>query len=277
MKHPSYAILYKAYTNDGFVRRRIEALMRCSGVGDVYLMLDETRRSLGPVRFRRTLRYQESDLLARGFANSPAGQLFWYNCDYPLYEAYERLPKYDYYLMLDWDAVAQCDLDALVARAAADGIDYIGEPITTPLEEWPWLNSCRDAYPEGMPVHAHMICVALFSRRAVEHLMARRLALSADWRAGRIREWPISEAFLPTEMAHGGFAMGELSTYTSRPRVSWWPPYHEAQLRLLRTHAFVHPVLGGHRYLRSLLRNGPRAALRAWWQMAVSDLPPDPL
>jgi hypothetical protein len=119
-----------------------------------------------------------------------------------------------------------------------------------------------------------MICVSLFSRRAVAALRARRLELAASWRAGAITEWPISEAFMPTEMARGGFNVRPLSSFGRVPRVSWWPPYHEAQLRLLRRDAFVHPVLSGHRYLRSVFRNGVPAGLRAWWQMAFSRKPP---
>jgi hypothetical protein len=156
-------------------------------------------------------------------------------------------------------------------------VDYVGEPITTPLEDWPWTHSCRDAYPACDEVHAHMICVALFSRRAVSALRARRLELAAAWRAGEIKSWPISEAFMPTEMVRGGYNVRPLSSFGRIPRLSWWPPYHEAQLRLLPRDAFVHPVLSGHRYFRSFFRNGVAAALRAWWQMAFSREPPRPV
>jgi hypothetical protein len=269
----TYAVLAKARQWNGRIALRMQDLIRRASGGDVVLLLDETAGPIAGVDFGRVLRYREPDLTARGFPDTPAGQMAWYNCDYALYHAFEALPAYQHYLMLDADSVARCDLDTLIRRAAADGVDYLGEPIAGPIATWPWLAACRDAWPEPAPVLAHLVYVTLLSRRAVAHLMARRLALAAR----RPARWPLAEAFLPTEMALGGFAMRTLSEYGRVPHLSWWPPYHPVQLGAFRADAFVHPVLTGPAYFRAMLRNGLRPALSAWGQMAFSNRPPTPV
>ncbi len=44
--------------------------------------------------------------------------------------------------MTEFDVVTTVDLDALMVRLRADGVDFVGEPIRTPLAQWPWLASC---------------------------------------------------------------------------------------------------------------------------------------
>ncbi|CAH2601158.1 conserved protein of unknown function [Rhodovastum atsumiense] len=274
---PSYAVLFKAFSYDRFVRRRLAALRERVGHGHVHLMIDETHGRVGRVDHPMVLRHTESDMTARGYAGYPAGRLFWYNADYPLYFALEAGLEYDYYVMLEYDAVANCDLDAFVAAAAATGADFIGEPMARSAAEWMWLASCRDAFPSPMAVHPYLVCVCLFSRAAALHLRTRRLDLSARHRAGEIRQWPISEGFMSTEMIHAGFTVRSLSDYGRIPHVAWWPPYHEAMLGRLSEDAFVHPVLSGSRYVRSLFRNGLRPGLTAQWQALFSRLPPRPI
>lgn len=274
MPTPSYAVLFKAFTYEAFERRRLRALARRCGGGDLYLALDATRERAEVTDHDRVIRYTESEMVAKGYAGYPHGRLFWYNADYPLYYALEAGLEYDYYVMLEYDVAVNCDLDALVARVAAEGVDFVGEPMAKSAAEWMWLPSCRDAFPEPEPVHPYTICACVFSRKAALHLRDRRLELSARYRDGDIRAWPISEGFMSTEMIKAGFAVRSLSSYGRVPRLGIWPPYTEGQLSRLNGDSFVHPVLSGKRYVGSLFRNGLGAGLRARWQIAFSDRPP---
>ena len=267
-------MLFKAFKYKAFERRRLKAVAARCGAGDLWLTIDETRGSTGPVGHDRVLRYTEDEIVARGYACYPHGRLFWYNADYPLYCAIEAGLDYDYYVMLEYDVAVNCDIEALVARMAEDGVDFVGEPMGRSAEDWMWLPSCRDAFPAPMPVHPYTICACVFSRRAALHLRSRRLELARRYHDGDIRAWPISEGFMSTELIHAGFTVRSLSSYGPVPHLGIWPPYTERQATGMADDAFVHPVLSGQRYLGSLFRNGLMAGLRARWETAFSNQPP---
>jgi len=266
-----YLVVVRATRYDEFVARRLAAS------GTVCLVLDETAAPQGQVPHAPTLRCTETLLRTPGLPQGPDGRFFVYNVDYYLYHAAAAYPDYAYYLLMDFDSVAQCDLDALVARAASENMDYVGQPIATDIEQWMWLASCRGAYPAPERIEAHMLYVALFSRRAVSVLRSRRLAQAERFLGGTLGDWPTAEGFVPTEARLAGLNTAPLSDYGAVPRVSWWPPYHERQLPGLAADAFVHPVATGTPYLRAMLRGGVPAALKAWWLMATSKRVPKPV
>ncbi|HTR16179.1 MAG TPA: hypothetical protein VMI52_04000 [Acetobacteraceae bacterium] len=267
MNH-SYAVLCKTFFQNRFVARRLRDLSARATGGDFYVIHDSTRQcaQFGPDT--RVVHARETDLIEAGFANYPAGNLFWYNADYPLYRFFDRYPDYDYYVMVEFDAVATRGLDTLVRQAAAEGTDFIGQPIDTPVGEWKWLESCDGLYARH-EVKPYLLCVSLFSHRAVRLLRDRRLELSRAYRARQTTSWPIAEAFVGTELHRDGMAVRHLDAYGRLGRYDVWPPYHELQLSGLSGQLFIHPVLNGKRYWRGLLRNGLFPALRAWGDMAL--------
>ncbi|MDQ2763267.1 MAG: hypothetical protein M3Y22_07155, partial [Pseudomonadota bacterium] len=103
-------------------------------------------------------------------------------------------------------------------------------------------------------VEHQLICVSLFSNRALRHLWQRRLALSEAYRLGSIKSWPMCEGFIPTELAQGGFECAELSQFGSTETYDHWPPYLEADLGEWADRPFIHPVLDQPRYISSLFK-----------------------
>jgi len=94
-----YAVLLKIHYWDDFVERRFRHLLRKVGAGDVYLFVDETHGSVGPIPHDHVLRATERDLEKNGLLLHPPGRVFWYNADYPLYLLFAGDNSYDYYLM----------------------------------------------------------------------------------------------------------------------------------------------------------------------------------
>jgi hypothetical protein len=266
---PSYAVIFKAFFFDKMVDRRLKHVCLKAQNGDVYLVIDETNKEAGEIAYENVVRVTEKQLINAGLPDYPAGQIFWYNADYQLYHCLENIPKYDYYVMIEYDAVPNYDLDLLVSSARSNAIDFIAQPIETPVADWKWTASCQPAF-ETSAILPYLLCVAVFSRQALEALRARRLALSEQFKAGEIKVWPMAEGFVASELARTGATIRHLADYGRLERYDVWPPYHERSLPLLADETFVHPVLTGRRYLRVLLRNGLPPALRAQCDFLLS-------
>ena len=265
----SYAVIFKTFFFDRMVERRLEHVRRKAGNGDVYVVIDETNSKAGQIPYDRVLRITEKDLTNMGFANFPEGKLFWYNADYQLYYCLENMPKYDFYVMIEYDAVPNYDLDLLVSSACSGAVDFIAQPIETPVAHWKWTASCAEVF-ETVAIFPYLLCVAVFSRQALERMRARRLMLSDQFRAGEVTAWPMAEGFVGSELIRTGATVRHLEEYGRLERYDVWPPYHERSLPRLGNEIFVHPVLTGKRYLRCLLRNGLRSALRAQSDLLLS-------
>jgi hypothetical protein len=246
------AIIFRTHFWDKFAQRQFDRLLARAGRADVFVLVDDTARSVA-IPHDKVVRVTAAGLLDMGFAAAGEGNLLWFNGDYPLYRFLQLHGDYDYYLQLEYDVVINTDIDALMAVIAADGVDYVGLTKGEATPDWPWLGTCTDAYSLGEIRH-QLICVALFSARALRHLWARRLVLSAAYERGDIKAWPMCEGFIATELAKTDMICRELSDYGDTACYDHWPPYLEADLGRLGAHRFVHPVLDDERYIASLLK-----------------------
>jgi hypothetical protein len=251
---PRYAVLFKAFTADAFVLRRLAWVVARAPSADVYLMVDETNGDVGPIPFERTIRYRESDVTALGFAKHGKGSLFWYNSDYPLYYFQHLYPDYDTIAMVEYDAVPQANLDELVRNCLEKGSDFVGQPIAKTLETYWWTSTMLRFYAYDQ-VRPYLICGAVFSARAVRHLAAIRLRQGREYDLPDASQWPIGETFVGTELAASGFMLHDLSAFGHLTRYDWWPPTHESELPDFAGDLFIHPVLTGRRYVRSLFKS----------------------
>lgn len=253
-----YMVLFKTHFWDAFTERQFRRLEARAPGGRLMVAVDETHGPVEGVTHDGVLRMHDSDFESLGLAYATTDRsLLWYNTDYPHYLAFEAYPDYDYYVTVEYDALADVDLDRLIAQLAADGVDYLGFPLRTPPTAWPWFDLHTPVYrPEQ--ILTYLSCFAVFSRRAMDRLFARRREMSTAFQAGRLAFWPNNEAFIPTEMSQAGFRIASLSAFGATDRYDWWPPQHEAELETVVAPAFVHPVLEGDRYLRSILRHERR-------------------
>ena len=249
-----YAVLFKAFTMDDFVRRRLAQVITAAPSGDVYMMVDETIGSLGPIEFDSVIRYRESDVLRLGFASHGKGSLFWYNADYPLYYFQHLHPEYDMIVMIEYDAVPNCSLDDLVQECRDLDIDFVGQPIAKTLDEYWWTGTMLRFYTREQ-VKPYLICAAVFSARAVQHLGECRRQQGRAYELQDASQWPIGETFIGTELSATGFRLLDLAAFGSLTRYDWWPPIHESELPDLAGDIFIHPVLTGRRYVSSLFKS----------------------
>ncbi len=250
---PRFAVIFRTHFWDDFAQRQFDRLLSQAGEGHVFVLVDETNGRVEGIKHDRVVRLTEQDVLDMGLPRAGMGNLLWFNGDYPLYYFLQQHGSYDYYLQLEYDVVLNTDVDRLVSRAAIDGADFVGLTKGEPVHEWAWLPTCQGVYdPEE--IQYKLICLSLFSRRALQLLAARRLAMAEQLRQSAIETWPFCEGFIATEIGRNGFVSVELSHYVNTDAYDSWPPFVESDLPIMADSPVIHPVLDQERYISSLLK-----------------------
>ena len=255
-----YAVVFKAFFYDEFVRRRLDHVIRAAPSADVFLLIDETAGPAGPIDYDRVIRITEAEVVEQGFPPISEGSLFWYNADYPIYRFHSLYPGYEYYAIVEYDAVPNRRIDALVEACAAQSIDLLGQPIATSVDRYYWTGCMTRFYPQEA-IRPFLVCAVVLSRQAIEHLAACRLEQGFKYDLADASKWPIGECFIATELEHAGFAIRSLSSFGRLTKFDWWPPYHESEVPDLPDELFIHPVLIGRRYWRSFFKTSFKWAL----------------
>jgi hypothetical protein len=251
----SHAVLFKIYFLDSFVFRQLERLKARVGSGDLYVIVDETKDPVGPIPHDRIIRSSEADMIRRGFVDADrVSAMFWHSADYSLYPLIEDYPRYDHYVSVEYDALINAGIDDLVAKVAAHDVDFVGYRIDQPVSRWSWSSSVDTVYDRSV-LRPYLNAISFYSRSAVEHLRERRLEMSQRFRNGEISQFPMSEAFIGTELALGGYRLAHLPDFGDTSRFTWWPPTAEVELPELEHCTFIHPVLDGERCAESLIRD----------------------
>ena len=253
---PSYAVLFITYVWDEFVERRYQALCERVGKGDVYVFLDISHGDPGPVDHPRVLRVSDDMLVALGLAPLGMRSVVWHNGDYPMYYLFRNAPRYDYYVRVEYDAAINTDVDALLTQAAAEGLDYVAEPIDEGEAPWYWSATCADHY-KPHELRPDFIAVSVYSAAAVAHLFDARRRHTLAYDPERPTAWPLSEGFVGSEMRRSGLRLGAFSRFGGVDHFKPWPPVREAELSDGLDAVVVHPVLDGARYARSLIEGHP--------------------
>ena len=251
--HQRTAVIFRTHFWDDFAQRQFDRLLAVAQGTDVFILVDETSGPVAGILHDKVVRVTERELLAMGLANAGEGALLWFNGDYPLYRFQELHGDYDYYLQLEYDVVINGPILALITSAASQGVDFVGLTKGEATPDWPWVNSCTDAY-DIVDISHQLICLALFSSRALQYLAERRLALSEAHQNGKMAAWPMCEGFIATELMRAGMVCRELSEFGDTDLYDHWPPYLEADTDSLSSHHFIHPVLDENRFVASMLK-----------------------
>lgn len=246
-----YAVVFKTYMWDGFVHRQALRCKAATGAGDLFIAVDETNGAVGDIPFANVMRTTNTQLEASGFANRfEKGSMLWWNPDYVHYHFQEQHPAYDFYVFVEYDALVLGQIEAVVQHAAANGTDLMALPIRMAKENWFWTAFHRQTYPLD-EIQGALICISVFSYRALKMLADRRRAMRTD---DRVQYWPNAEVFIPTEITRAKFHYHSLADFGDVNAYQWFPPILEDDLQEAAGTMFLHPVLDRTRYLAALLK-----------------------
>lgn len=251
MTSSNYAVLFRTHFWDEFAERQYQRLSDAASGADVFVLVDETSKPI-PIPHPNVVPHTQQSVLNLGLHGGGHGNILWFNGDYPLYYFYQQHSQYDYYIIVEYDVVVGCELDAVIERMREESVDFVGLSNNQPLSEWPLTHTCVDVYPQDT-IRKCLICISMFSNRAVRHLFDRRVVMSAQFEAGLLPCWPYCEAFIPTEIAAARLKMVELSEFGPTSHYDWKPAIIESDLPLLAGQAFAHPLLDPERFIRHVM------------------------
>ena len=246
------AAVFKTYSWDDFVERQARRFAAAAVGCDVYISVDESNGSVGPIPFERVVRVTTADLVAFGLPNrTERGVLLWWCPDYVHYHFRHMHPDYDTYIFVEYDVVVSGgSIEAMVSQVQASGTDLVALPIEGP---WFWSQFHHRTY-EPAELHKALICFTAFSARALDRLHDRRREMAAD---GKAPYWPSAEAFIPTEIERAGFQSRSLGQFGDVSRFNWLPAQLESDLAESTGTRFQHPVLDERRYAATTIRTAP--------------------
>jgi hypothetical protein len=254
---PRFAVMFKTHFWDAFTERQLNRLIQVNRSGDVFVVIDDLPVAVSKIDYPRVFRVMEQGAADLGLPRASTDKsIFWYNIDYSHYLFYLANPGYDYYVAVEYDVCVQLDLDMLVGALTDDRIDYLGCPIKEP-SRWAW-SGYHDCVYGPDEIRLALSCFSIYSQRAISMLFQRRLAMADEFRSGKLSFWPNNEAFIPTEIRRANYKSALLQSFGSINFYDWWPPMHESELENHPDQAFIHPVLEGDRYVRSVLRHERR-------------------
>jgi hypothetical protein len=249
----SFAIVLRTFEWDGFIERQIERYRAANPGCDVFVSVDDKRRTVGNLSDRWIDRAGTAELLALGLPNRYGkGSLVWWNNDYWYYAFQARHPDYAFYVFVEYDSVVVGSIATIVAAIAARHLDFVAAAVPGRLQDWSWWEHTSLVYAQS-DIRASINCVAVLSNRALQFLFRRRLAMASD---PSITHWPISEAFVATELQRAAFATAPLSEFGDTRDYNWFPPMLEDDIPQTDAVAFLHPVLDPPRYVASVTRFG---------------------
>ena len=248
-----FAVVLRTFQWDNFIARQLGRYEAVSEGADLFISADNTRGSMAAVPYERVFCTTDASLIALGLANRfDKGSLCWWNADYPNYAFHKAYPDYDYYAFVEYDSLVRQPLAPILHDIARRDLDFVAAPITSSLESWYWWPYARQTY-DAAELRASLNCIAVYSNRALATLFERRLVMARD---PRIKRWPISEAFVLTEIERAGFGFAPLHAFGDDSAYRDLPPILEDDLNELGNSVFVHPVLDMERYVKSILEKG---------------------
>ena len=248
-----YAVIFRTHFWDAFVDRQFKRLQQRVGRGVVFVLVDETRGHVAGIPTTNVFRLTDDEVLRAGFVSAGEGSIQWFSGDVPLYLFRKAFPSFSFYLQLEYDVNIHLWADELVNRVAEDNADVVSLERRPTPPDWHWMDSIRGVYPEAEAMH-HLICLSIFSGRALDALSESRLKQAVHYRQGSQRAWPFCEAFIPMEGNRLGLKLVQLSAFGDVDMYDWWPPLPERMLPRLQEHKFVHPVLDRDRFITSVMK-----------------------
>ena len=246
-----YVAAFRTYAWNADIAALAERFFRHCPQGRHVVLADETRGRL-PIEGYEVISHTVAteDL---GLARQPPGRSLWYNVDYGPYILRRALPGYDRYLFSESDVAVNLDLEPMVARSIAEGIDFISHDIRPAEPDWVWTPTGEGSTAEPW---RSLLVMMLFSGPALDHLMAARQALTLEFQARRLRQWPFCEIFVPSTLRDGGFRHAQLAEFAetrhlrNRPRIDINDPRASIPGSLAHSvvsrRAFLGAVIGSH-------------------------------
>lgn len=209
-------------------------------VGATFVVLaDETNATLDTAPFDKIS--HTNDFFSLGLPNFPAGQVLWYNADYPLYILRQAFPDALRFAMIEFDVAVNVDLTAIMQQTITDHIDLVAYALPDPPPWWTFQQWTGTHFANPIRL---LLPVLILSGRAIDLLFRRRLEVATRKWPETPADWTYCEVFIPSVIAETpGFSLGDIKSYANLPYYTFRHPMHLNDPIANTPGNICHPVL----------------------------------
>ncbi len=268
----NYAVIFRTHLWDDGIAEMARRAAACCPSAHFVVAADVTNGPLNVEPFQAIP--HTCDAASLSLPNVPPDRTLWWNADYVLYFVRERLPGFDYYVMLEYDVLLNCDIDSIIARCMGEGIDFVAKEIG---EIHPGHWSRPSALEMTGVIHWALIPLVVVSARAVDALYRRRRAMAYQLAQKAITQWPYCEPFMTTVLAqHADMKLASWETLLNAQLLRYRPILSLRDKRLAVGPLVAHPVFASRRFIETFLREKPSGSHlmpdgRLWPDLANED------
>jgi hypothetical protein len=245
MMDESLIVAFRTHIWDEHIELMARRLYAASIGARFVVVADETKGVLDTAPFEKIS--HTDDFSSFDLPHFPAGQVLWYNADYPLYVLRRAFPNAACYAMVEYDVSVTADLTAMMRHAVEGHIDLIAHEVRDAPHDWYWYNWIKDHFARPMQ---SLIPLLVLSGRAIDHMLRARQDMAKRMPPSENAHWPFCEAFIPSVLlALPDFRMEDIRDHAKLPHYSFSDARSIADPIVNQPGSIVHPVLGGGRFI----------------------------
>lgn len=206
---------------------------------DFIVLCDETNRTIDTVPFEKLS--HTSDMSTLGLPAWPPGvNNLHFNGDYPLYVMREKYPDYDFYLMVEADAIINIDIERLLFHCCKEKIDVLGEVDEIDIHG---TNLYHKSARKWFPITAKVFFpIVGLSGRFIDDLYKMRMAIIND--GGSPEDWPYCEVFLGSMVVCSQVKRLQLSDFADIKKYCFMQHKYIHDVNVNKWGTICHPVTG---------------------------------
>jgi len=245
-----FVVAFRTHVWNRHVAVMAGRLAKAAGAARFVVLADETLAPLATGPFE-TIAHTD-DFSAFGLPQFPRLTVLWYNADYPLYKLRQQFPAASHYALVEYDVAVNINLHDLLAHAAEQRTDLVVHNLQPSSPHWMWTETALKHFARPLQAFFPLLII---SGRAIDHLLARRLAIYRNKTPQLHEDWPFCETFIPSAIAEMPDARIEgLASHADLALYRITPPLHVDEPEVTAAGTVCHPVLGGAAFAEKFLK-----------------------
>ena len=249
-----FLTVFRTYSWDECIGEMARKARDYSQGGDFIVSADFSRGSF-PTSDFECIGHTETEISEFGLPIVPKDRALWHNWDYicPIILSWKK-EKYDYYVVTESDVAVNLPISLLCQKMQEENIDLIVDFIHKPTPEWIWY---KDALTVSDNPLGCLLCVSIFSHKALELITNQRLKMAADYADGTRTIWPFCETVVPATIRDAGLKIADLKDFANLSHFHFGEKYSEHNPVVNEPGGFVHSVISGKKIIDLTLSSRP--------------------
>lgn len=246
-----YLVAFRTHVWDNDIAAIAQRALSCCGVGTFVVIADETKGPIDADPFFKVA--HTDDFSSLSLPKTPESKSLWWNADYVLYYLRKQYPNFEYYIMLEYDALTHCNFDLIISECISEKIDMVVHQLKIINQGSHWSYQSIAEYVDNGPAWHALIPIFIINGVSIDKIYSCRIDAAYLLENKEIGAWPYCETWLPTIGKKIGLRIEELSRFANTKQLRFRPYLNIKEFAARKDYFFAHPVMGGERFIRSFI------------------------